>query len=100
MKRADPWHDKLKGKLAGPLKEANFPSLQQICNFCSLSQGDTLIPKCAARVCKSWLVLGRCKYENCKLMHRTARDDQVNSILSKLEHFIAKPDECPKGKGP
>lgn len=98
-KRFDPWNEKLKATLEGPLRASHSPSLTQICTYCGLTRDDTLIPNASKRVCKSWMVLGKCNYQNCKLLHRTATDEQVTQILKKLDTFINAPDACPKGKG-
>lgn len=98
-KRVDPWNTKLKEKLEAPLTVAAYPTLTQICTYCGLTKEDTLIPNASKRICKSWLVLGKCRYPNCKLLHRTATEEQVTVILKKLDQFVNAPEQCPKGKG-
>lgn len=95
----EPWNETLKEKLSEPLKTAKYPSLHRITQFCKLTGQDTLVPNCPRGVCRNFLVLGRCRWgPKCTLQHKTATDEQVKSILDKLEHFIKKPDELPPGK--
>lgn len=90
----EPWNETLKGKLLVPLKTAKFPSLNRVCKFCNITNQADIAPDIGKRHCRNYLVLGRCKYgDKCNLDHKTATDAQATSILTKLEEFIAKPED-------
>ena len=89
-----PWHPKLKAALAGPMRQAGFPSLRLIANFCGLAKDDTIVPDSAPDECRQNIMFGRCRYGNkCNNKHVTASDAQAQTILSKFERFINAPDE-------
>lgn len=98
-KKEEEWHPTLKEKLGPALKTAEYPGLKDICKFCKLNKDDKIVTESNKKVCRAYLMFGRCKFgKRCNLDHKKASEAQVKEILEKFEAFIEKPDELTSGK--
>ena len=80
-----------------PLMEAGEPYLNAICSYCGVTQ-EQLLPNLAKTDCRQYLITGKCMYsKNCKFHHRTAKKDEIESIMSKLKRFKEDPLGMKKG---
>jgi hypothetical protein len=77
--------------------EAGEPYLNAICSYCGVTQ-EQLLPNLAKTDCRQYLITGKCMYsKNCKFHHRTAKKDEIESIMSKLKRFKEDPLGMKKG---
>lgn len=91
-----PWNKMLKEQLAGPLKQANYPSMKQICRFCQLPENDTVV-QATNKQCRQYLIFGRCRFgKKCRFAHETCSDEQATLILEKFKPFLEAPEEIGK----
>ena len=80
----------LKSAFEQPLKDANYPSFNKVCEFCGITKAQ-LLPSADANDCKQFILTGKCKYRNCKFQHRAATDAEAKEIITKLKRFIDNP---------
>ena len=80
----------LKAAFEQPLKDANYPSFQKVCEFCGITKSQ-LLPSADSKDCKQFLLTGKCKYRNCKFQHRAATDAEAKEVITKLKRFIDDP---------
>jgi hypothetical protein len=90
-RQTQPYSQELKKLFDQPMKDANYPGINRICEYCSVSK-EALIPNLGKDDCIQYLLTGHCKYgKQCKFHHRTATKAQVTGITAKLDRFLKDP---------
>lgn len=98
-KHEQPWNQKLRTALEGPMKLAGHPSLKDIARHCNLLRDNTIIPDTNKDDCRQWMLFGKCCFgKKCHFKHVTASDDQATAVIAKLEKFINAPDTLITGE--
>lgn len=94
-----PWNPELKAALEGPLKDADHPTIGQICHYCGVPKENLIPDAVIGRDCLSHLATGSCKYgDKCRFDHRTSTKKQTAAILAGFERFIKEPLGLKGGK--
>ena len=81
------WHQSLKDKLTGPLKQAGYPSFTAILKYCD---GDPteIVPR-HSKKCTPNIFFGRCNYgKACTKEHSLATDEEAERILTMVKKFV------------
>ena len=90
-RQIQPYSQDLKKIFDQPMKDANYPGINRICEYCAVSK-DAIIPNMGRDDCIQYLLTGNCKYgKQCKFHHKTATKAQVTGITAKLERFLKDP---------
>jgi hypothetical protein len=86
-----PYSQELKKIFDQPMKDANYPGINRICEYCAVSK-EAIIPNMGRDDCIQYLLTGNCKYgKQCKFHHKTATKAQVIGITAKLDRFLKDP---------
>jgi len=86
-----PYSQELKKIFDQPMKDANYPGINRICEYCAVSK-EAIIPNIGRDDCIQYLLTGNCKYgKQCKFHHKTATKAQVIGITAKLDRFLKDP---------
>jgi hypothetical protein len=87
----EPFNEALKTLLAQARKDAGYPKTYEICSYCGITEAQ-LFPFLVQKDCRQFYMTGTCmKGKGCRLNHRTATTEQVQSIKEKLDKFIKEP---------
>ena len=83
-----PYSVEMKNTFDLPMKEANNPGINCICEFCVVSK-ESLIPNLGPKYCIQLLFTGNCKYrKTCKFGHKTVTKVQIVVITDKFGCFL------------
>ena len=90
------WHPKLREKLGGALRLANYPTFTAIKNYCNIEVDDILGAN--TKLCGPNAFFGRCgKGLNCTKVHNYPSDAQIEKIIEVTKKFQSSPEGILQG---
>ena len=74
------------------MRDADYPTVSQICDYCSITREQLIPPTVTNDICRNFFLQGKCKFgKSCRFKHEKPSPEEVHFMLNKVKRFKTDP---------